>query len=249
MDKRISLGQIDIAYEVLSLSKFLAKPQTGHIYQALHIFKYLEVHVKNESSFDPLYQNHSHLEDSDRIIRDMKKIYADASEDLPPNAPMPRGKSIQIKCFVDADHAGDKITRRSPTGIILFGNSAPLIWYSKRQNAIESSTFGAEFVALRKATEMITSFCCKLQMFGIPLEGPSMVFCNNETVYCNAAIVESKLRRKHNSICFHLVRKAVAAGKMVVSKIDGNENLADLQTKSVPSHRKKYLRSKIMFTK
>ena len=179
----------------------------------------------------------------------MKQLYVDASEDLPPNAPMPRGKSIQINCFVDADHAGDKITRRLQTGIILFGNSAPLIWYSKRQNTIESSTFGAEFVALRIATEMITSFCYKLQMFGIPLEGPAMVFCDNEAVYRNAAIVKSKLRQKHNSICFHLVREAVAAGKMVVSNIDRNENLADLLTKSVPGHRRKYLRSKIMFTK
>ena len=89
----------------------------------------------------------------------MKQLYVDASEDLPPNAPMPRGKSIQINCFVDADHAGDKITWRTQTGIILFGNSAPLIWYLKRQNTIESSTFGAGFVAFRIAIEMITSFC------------------------------------------------------------------------------------------
>ena len=170
------------------LSKFLAKPQTGHIYQALHVFKYLEVHVKNKLLFDLLYQNHSHLEDLDLIIGDMKKLYVDASEDLPLNVPMPRGKSIQINCFVDADHAGDKITRRSQTGIILFGNSAPLIWYLKRQNTIESSTFGAEFVALWIATEMITSFSYKLRMFGIPLEGPAIVFCDNEAVYLNAAI-------------------------------------------------------------
>ena len=171
----------------------------------------------------------------------MKQLYVDDSEDLPPNAPMPRGKSIQINCFVDADHAGDKITRRLQTGIILFGNLALLIWYLKRQNTIESSTFGAEFVTLRIATEIITSFHYKLRMFGIPLEGPANVFYDNEAVYCNAAIVESKLRRKHNSICFHLVCKAVAAGKMVVLKINGNENLADLLTKSVPGHRRKYI--------
>ena len=85
-------------------------------------------------------------------------------------------------------------------------------------------------------------------MFGIPLEGPAMVFCNNEAVYRNAAIVESKLKRKYNSICLHLVREAVEARKMVVSKIDRNENLSDFLTKSVPGHRRKYLRSKIMFT-
>ena len=52
----------------------------------------------------------------------MKEAYVDAVKDLPPNAPEPRGKSLQINCFVDADHGGDKITRRLQTGIILFGN-------------------------------------------------------------------------------------------------------------------------------
>ena len=69
--------------------------------------------------------------DVSKLIGDMKEVYVDAIEDLPPNAPEPRGESLQINCLVDADHDGDKITRRSQTGIILFGNSAPLIWYSK----------------------------------------------------------------------------------------------------------------------
>ena len=86
-------------------------------------------------------------------------------------------------------------------------------------------------------------------MFGIPLDGPANVFCDNEAVYCNAAFVGSKLKRKHNAICFHLVYEAVAAGKMVFFKIDRNENLANLLTKSVPGHRQKYLRSNIMLTK
>ena len=178
----------------------------------------------------------------------MKEIYVDACEDLPTNAPIPRGKSVQLNCFVDADHGGDRVTRRSQTGKILFGNSAPLLWYSKRQNTVESSTFGSEFVALRIATELITSFRYKLRMFGIPLDGPVNVFCNNEAVYRNSSFVESQLKQKHNSICYHLVREAVAARKMVVFKVDGNENLANLLTKSVPGHRRKYLRSKIMFS-
>ena len=125
----------------------------------------------------------------------------------------------------------------------------PLVWYSKRQNTVESSTFGAEFVALRIATEMINSFWYKMRMFAIPLDGPANVFCDNEAVYCNAVFVESRLKQKHNSICFHLVREAVAAaGEMVFFKIDGKENQADLFTKLIPGHRRKYLRSKIMFT-
>ena len=113
----------------------------------------------------------------------MKGIYADVQEDIPINAPIPRGKSVQSNCFVDADHGGDWITRRSQTGIILFGNSAPLLWYSKRQNTVESSTFRSEFVALRITTELITSFRYKLRMFSILLDGLANIFFDNEAVY------------------------------------------------------------------
>ena len=161
-------------------------------------------------------------------MHEMNEIYVDAFEDLQTSAPIPRGKSIQLNCFVDADHGGDRVIRRSQTGIILFGNSAPLLWYSKRQNTVESLTFGSEFVVLQVTTELITSFRYKLRMFGIPLDGPTNVFCDNEAVYQNSSFVESQLKQKHNSICYHLVQEAVAAGKTVVFKVDGKENLANL---------------------
>ena len=83
----------------------------------------------------------------------MKEIDMDATEDLPSNALTPWEKSMQLNCFVDADHGSDRVMRRSQTGLILVGNSAPLLCYSKRQNTAESSTFGLEFVSLRIATE------------------------------------------------------------------------------------------------
>ena len=128
----VELGRIDIAYKVSLLSKFLARPRTGHIYQALHVFKYLETYINNDLSFDPLYQKFNSLFNPRRLIGKMKEVYADAWEDMPTDVLIPRGKSVQQNYFVDADYGGDRITRRSQTGIILFGNSAPLLWYSKR---------------------------------------------------------------------------------------------------------------------
>ena len=85
----------------------------------------------------------------------MKRYYPDAEEAIPPNAPEPLGKEVQINCFVDADHAGNLVTRRSHTGILIFMNMAPVYWYSKRQNTVESSTFSSEFIALKIAVELI----------------------------------------------------------------------------------------------
>ena len=46
--------------------------------------------------------------------------YGEYKEDLPPNAPEPRGNGFTMRAFVDSDHAGDTITRRSQTGFIIF---------------------------------------------------------------------------------------------------------------------------------
>ena len=244
----VELGRIDIAFEVSLLSRYLVQPRTGHLVQALHIMKYLDIHSENDLAFDTAYH---HVEDPNLVqarIDAMSEIYPEAKEELPPNAPEARGNPVQINCFVDSDHAGDRLTRRSQTGIIIYCNSAPIIWYSKRQTTVESSTFGAEFVALRIATELIISLRYKLRMFGIPILGHSNVFCDNESVYKNVAFAESTLKKKHNAICFHRVRECVAAGIIVVHKVGSSFNLSDILTKSLPAAQQVALRERIMCT-
>jgi hypothetical protein len=104
------------------------------------------------------------------------------------------------------------LTRRSHTGILIYLNRAPIIWFSKAQKTVESSTFGSEFVALRIATETIKALRYKLRMMGIPLDGPANVLVDNDSVVKNSTIPLSTLQRKHNSIRYHCVRESVAAG-------------------------------------
>ena len=61
----------------------------------------------------------------------MKKIYPDAVKEEPLGAPKPLGEPVSLTVFTDADHAGDKLTQRSHTRIILMVNSAIINWYSK----------------------------------------------------------------------------------------------------------------------
>lgn len=246
----VELGRIDIAYEVSRLSQFLANPRIGHLQQALHVFKYMDIHQENFISFDPtrleIDMSSDNRENPECKAEAMREFYPDAKDDIPPNAPPPRGKAVQINTFVDADHAGNVVTRRSHTGILVFMNMAPIYWYSKRQNMVESSTFSSEFVALKTAVELIISLRYKLRMMGVPLEGPARIFCDNEAVYKNASYADSVLRKKHNSIAYHRVREAVAAGICYVIKEETGSNLADILTKSLPKEQRKYLRARIM---
>ena len=110
-------------------------------------------------------------------------FYQDANEAIPHNMPEARGNDIIITCFVDTNHAGDQKTRKSQTGVLIFMNKVPIHWYSKQQASVESSTFGTEFCALKTALEMIEGMRCKIRMFGVPIDGPANVYCDNEVAY------------------------------------------------------------------
>jgi len=178
--------------------------------------------------FDDAYINWN---ENDFTSYDWTDFYDNVREEIPKNAPQPRGKPVQLNVFVDANHARNKLTRRSQTGILLYINKAPIMWYSKSQKTVETSTFGSEFVALRVATEMIKGLRYKLRMMGVPLDGPTNVLVDNETVMKNSTIPSSTLQKKHNAICYHYVREAVASGIMRVAHIPSDQNLADMFTK------------------
>ena len=122
------------------------------------------------------------------------------------------GKYVVIKAYMDADHSVNMENRRSHCGIIIYVNNEPIIWYSKRQNKVEASISGSEFVTHRIATEMIEALRYKLRCFGIPVEGPAEAFCDNMSVFNNSSIPTSALNKRHNAICYHMVREDQAAG-------------------------------------
>jgi hypothetical protein len=63
--------------------------------------------------------------------------------------PTLKGNPVSIHCFGDADRASDRLNRRSQTGVLIFINRAPILWYSKRPNTLDTSTFSSEFIAMK----------------------------------------------------------------------------------------------------
>jgi hypothetical protein len=158
--------------ETSLLLSYLAIPRAGHLKQAFHIFRYSKLHTKSKIGFDP---SHPTINENRFQKRDWEEFYRDASEAITENKPEPRGNSMLTHCFVNANHAGDTETRWSQTGILLFCDKAPTMWFSKRQNSVEASTFGLEFTAMENTVEMIESLRYKLQMFGHILDTVSDV--------------------------------------------------------------------------
>ena len=78
---------------------------------------------------DPCYQYFTSDQYTKSKTKVTKDLYVDDVDELPPNEPKPRGQTIQMDRFVESYHAGDKVTRISQTGKILYFNSTPIIFY------------------------------------------------------------------------------------------------------------------------
>ena len=155
--------------------------------------------------------------------------------------PPPRGRPITITVFVDASHAAHKVTRRSHTGFVIFINRAPVIWYSKRQNTVESSTFSSEFIAMKICVEYIIALRHKLRMFGVPVTESGKVLCDNESVVRNSSKLESNLNKKHCALAYHSVRWAVAAGIISIGWVPTDYNIADAMPKRLTANKRESL--------
>jgi len=120
----MELGRLDILTPVSLMSSYMAAPRRGHLDQLFHIFGYLKCHDRSKLVFDdtqPVFEQA-------RFTKcDWAEYYPGAEDPIPPNMPEARGKSVTVTCYVDADHAGCRVTRRSQTGVIIMLNHAPVL--------------------------------------------------------------------------------------------------------------------------
>ena len=225
----VELGRLDICTEVSMMSSHLALPRRGHLDAVYHTFGFLKKHHNAEMVFDP---REPEVDAQAFPEQDWERsIYGKVKELLPPNMPTPLGIAMRMIAFVDSDHAGESVTRRSRTGFLIFLNKAPIYWHSKKQTSCETSTFGSEFVAMKQACEYIRGLRYKLRMMGIPCEEPCFIYGDNQSVLANTGNPDSQLKKKSCSIAYHFVREGCAANEWRTTYIRTTSNLADLMTK------------------
>jgi len=231
------LGRVDITMETSAMASMMAMPRQGHLEQLYHMFAYLKLKHNSSMVFDPTEPD---IDESQFTREDWSAtVYGECSEELPSNMPEPRGIGFTMRAFVDSDHAGEITTRRSRTGYIIFLNSAPIYWFSKRQTSVETSSFGSEFIAMKQCCEYVRGLRYKLRMMGIPVDMPTYVFGDNQSVLANTTKPHSTLKKKSSSIAYHFVREGTAKDEWRTTYLNTNYNPADMMTKSLPGGEKR----------
>ena len=235
----MSIGRPDLSQVVASLNRFGAAPREGHLDLAIRVFGYIKQTPNKVIAIDsrPL-PIHREEPEFDKLIPDFLQDYPDAKEEIARHFPESFGPVMETTILVDSDHAHDKATRKSLTGLLAYVGSTPVLWLSKRQGSIASSTYAAEFSALRTATEEAISLRYMLRCLGcnVPTDGscPTKIFGDNLAVIQSSQNPAADLSKKHVAISFHTVREAIAARIVEPYWLKGKYNLSDIMTKQIP---------------
>ena len=225
----VQIGRFDVATAVMTMSRFRVAPRQGHMDRVKRIYGYLSkmrhaiIRIRTE---EPDFSNIP-----EKVYDWAYTCYRGAAEVLPIDAPRPLGKRVVLSAYVDANLCHDLISGRSVTGILHLANKTPIDWFSKLQSTVETATFGSEYVAARTCTEQIIDLRNTFRYLGVPVEGASFMFGDNETVVNTASIPHSKLHKRHNALSYHRTREAIAAGFIRFHHVKGKSNPADIHSK------------------
>ena len=137
----IELGSIDIFHENSLMLQYQAYPRIGHLEVIYHIFAYLKSHSNMGRIGYYLMVPNVYLSVFNNNT-DWARFYVVIEEELLPKMPESCVRDVSIYSFVGANNAGSFVTRRSHTGIIVFIQNAPMIWFSNKQNTFKAATFG-----------------------------------------------------------------------------------------------------------
>jgi len=118
------LGRANVTTEASLLASCLALPREGHLKELYHVFAYLRDKHNVIMVFDP---SEPDINEASFQKKDWSaSIYQDTKEILLGNQPEARGFGFKIRAYIDSDHAGNSVTRRSRIGFLVFLNSAPI---------------------------------------------------------------------------------------------------------------------------
>ena len=227
-------GRMDITFAVSSISRFCASPREGHLRRAIKILGYLKKYPKKGYLVDPremiLNVNYK------TIKADFGNQYDDFKEEMDDRLPIEKMKELPITIMCDSNHGHDRRTGKSITGIIVFVGRTPIYWCSKRQGAVQTSTFGAEFVALKKAVEEAVTTRYWLRSMGVKVSQPTVIYGDNLSAITNTINPGRQLNKKYLALSYHYCRENFSAGIVDIRKIDGKDNYADPFTKALVNH-------------
>ena len=150
------------------------------------------------------------------------------------------GTQSGLQGYTDADYGGDKITRRSTTGVVFLLHGAAISWQSKLQPTVSLSTTEAEYQATGAGAREALWLRKLLPELGFPITGPITIRGDNEAALNLTKNAMATPRSKHIDIVHHFSRERVERGEIAFVYVESAQNVADVLTKPLPRDNMNY---------
>ncbi|GJR48662.1 hypothetical protein Tco_1316765 [Tanacetum coccineum] len=149
----------------------------------------------------------------------------------------PKGTDIETIVYVDSDHAGDCVDRKSTSGICTFMGCCLTSWFSKKQIDLAISITEAEYVSAEKASQQALWMKQALIDYEVRLDDVPIIYDNKGAIDLSKNPVQYS-RTKHIEIRHHFLRDNVQKGHISIEKVPSFDNIANILTK--PLKRKSF---------
>jgi hypothetical protein len=141
------------------------------------------------------------------------------------------GKKLELIGYSDSDMAGDKVDRKSTSGMIYFLSNDAVSWQSAKQKVVALSSCEAEYiVASMAATQGVWMSRLMEEMLGKESDTPLLYVDNKAAISLIKNLVMHD-RSKHIEIRFHYIRECSERGLIKVEFIRTQEQLSEILTK------------------
>ena len=224
----VSLGCFDVVVAVCTLSSFRVAPREGHLERAKRVVGFLVAMKHGKIRYRTDRPDLSDLPKDGYDWGDTP--YGKVEEAIPDATPEPKGDTVDTMTFVDANLMHDMLSGRAMGGTMHFVNQTLIDSTARKQNVVETSTYGSELAVARTGTEQIMDLRMTLRYMGVPVER-SVMFGDNQSVIASTTVPHSQLSKRHSALSHPRVREAIAAQIMTCHHVPGEINPADILSK------------------
>ena len=189
-------------------------------------------------------------------LRRVIKYVLDTEDEGLKIAPKARGTDgiLDLEVFCDSDFAGDKETRISVAGYIMYLCGVPISWRSKAMKSVTLSSSEAEYVSLSEAAKEVKFISQVIESMGIEVQKPIVIKVDNVGAIFMAGNVSTSPRTKHVDVRYRYVTEFIEDGLIKIQFVRTRDNESDGFTKNLigelyDKHKAKFIGRKRDFHK